>query len=308
MSLLDLVAHRSRVLTEGSVYELLRRNPRVRFDPSIAHAGLIYEPVTRGLLEEVHRRYLEIGRRHGLPMLLFTDTWRASEERVSRSQFRGREVNADNVAFMRELASASGTTAFIAGMSGTRGDAYSPAEAPDRAEAARIHAPQIEELARAGVDALFAATLPSLGEALGIADVMARTGVPWMLSFVVRPDGTLLDGSRLADALHRLDDEIVPNALGFSINCVHPTVALSALQTLDPDSAGRVIAFQGNTSTLPPEELDGHAELQGEDPATFAASMSEVALRVRIVGGCCGTDERHVEAVASLFTQGRTAI
>jgi homocysteine S-methyltransferase len=300
MSLLDLVARRSRVLTEGSVYELLRRNPRVRFDPFIAHAGLIYDPDTRSLLEDVHRRYLEIGRRHGLPMLLFTDTWRASEERVKRSSLRDREVNADNVAFMRELAFASGTTTFIAGMSGPRGDAYSPAEAPDRTEAARIHARQIGELARAGVDVLFAATLPSLGEALGIANVMARTGAPWMLSFVVRADGTLLDGSRLASAIQTLDAEIVPNALGFSINCVHPSVALSALQTLDSDCAERVIAFQGNTSTLSPEELDGHAELQGEDPPAFAACMSEVGLRVPIVGGCCGTDERHIEAVASV--------
>jgi homocysteine S-methyltransferase len=297
MSLAELITRRERVLTEGSVYELLRRDPRVRFDPLIAHAGLIYEESSRSILADVHRRYFAIARDRDLPLLAFTDTWRASAARVAASPFRGRSVNRDHVSFLRGLASDAGGTAFVAGMSGPHGDGYLASEAPSRKQASVIHRQQIEELASAGVDVLFAATLPSLPEALGIADVMASTGSPWLVSFVVRPSAVLLDGTPLADAIRALD-ALSPNALGISLNCVHPTVASAALSQLDPALASRVVAFQGNTSALSPEELDGQAELQGDDAPQFAASLADLAGHIPIVGGCCGTDVSHMTALA----------
>jgi homocysteine S-methyltransferase len=303
MSLPELIMRRARLLTEGSVYELLRRDPRISFDPSIAHAGLIYDSLSRELLEVVHRRYIEIAAAHELPILAFTDTWRASAERIAASSFRERNVNRDNVLFLREIASAAiSGKVFIAGMSGPRDDAYRPNRAPRRFDAVAIHRQQIEELADAGVDVLFAATLPSLDEALGIAELMATTSTPWMLSFIVRPDGTLLDGSPLTKAIETLDTEIAPNALGFSINCVHPSIAARALTTLAPSIAARVVALQGNTSDRPPEDLDGQSDLHGDDAIAFAASIMEIAHRVPVVGGCCGTDASHMKAVAAALT------
>lgn len=301
LSLPELIARRARVLTEGSVYELLRRDPRLRFDPHIAHAGLIYDDSTRAILADVHRRYFAIAREHGLPLLTFTDTWRASAARIAASPFRGRSVNRDHVTFLRDLAAETGGTVFVAGMSGPHGDGYRPSEAPSRERASMIHRKQIEELAESGVDALFAATLPSLEEALGIGDVMASTGRPWIVSFVVRPSATLLDGMPLAEAIRELD-AISPNALGISLNCVHPTVAAAALSQLEPALARRVVAFQGNTSALSPEELDGQAELKGDDASRFAASLAGIAGDIPVVGGCCGTDTSHMIALADLLT------
>lgn len=297
MMFADLVARRTRMLTEGSVYELLRRDPRIRFDEHVAHAGLIYDPTMRAILADVHRCYFEIARDRQLPQLAFTDTWRAGAERIAASPFRGRSVNRDNVEFLRAVADASGGEIFIAGMSGPRGDGYQPATAPSRIDAREAHRPQIEELAASAVDVLFAATLPALDEALGIGDVMAASGVPWIVSFVVRPDATLLDGTPLGDAIRALD-AITPQPLGVSINCVHPSVAASAFERLEPELAARIIAFQGNTSALSPEELDGSEELVGDDAAQFAAAMIPVARAVPLVGGCCGTDASHLGAVA----------
>ena len=297
MTFADLVARRTRMLTEGSVYELLRRDPRIRFDPHIAHAGLIYDPVMRTILADVHSRYFEIARSRRIPQLAFTDTWRASAERVAASPFHDRSVNRDNVEFLRAVAEASGGDVFIAGMSGPRGDGYQPAAAPSRTEAAELHRFQIEELAASPVDVLFAATLPSLDEALGIGDVMASTALPWIVSFVVRPDAALLDGTSLVDAIHALDT-ITPRPLGISINCVHPSIAASAIGRLAPESAARIIAFQGNTAALSPEELDGSDELLGDDALQFAGAMTPVFDAIPIVGGCCGTDVTHMQAVA----------
>ena len=298
-TLAGIIARRTPVLTEGSVYEILRRDSRVQFDPHIAHAGLIYDEHARELLADIHRRYLDIARSHGLPFLAFTDTWRASEERIAASRFRDRPVNRDNVAFLREILGGAPET-FLGALTGPRGDAYRPGEAPGFDEALRLHAFQIEELAASSVDLLMASTLPAFPEAKAIAHLMARGAVPWMLSFVVRPEGTLLDGTPLADAIASIDDATPVPPLGYSINCVHPTIAQRALATMALDARRRVIAFQGNTSTLAPEELDGAPEIDTMEPGAFAKAIAALraSSEVCVVGGCCGTDERHMRALS----------
>ncbi len=302
-ALADVIASRTPVLTEGSVYEVLRRDPRVQFDPHIAHAGLIYDDHAREVLAGIHRRYLDIARRLGLPFLAFTDTWRASGERVAKSRFHDRDVNRDNAAFLRDILGDAPET-FLGALTGPRGDAYRPDEAPGFEEALRVHAFQIEQFAASNSDLLMAATLPALPEARAIADLMSRSGVPWMLSFVVRPGGTLLDGTPLADAIASIDDATAIPPLGYSINCVHPTIAQRALVTMPVGARRRVIAFQGNTSTLAPEELDGAPEIDTMEPQAFAEAIAALraSSEVCVVGGCCGTDERHMRALSGQMT------
>ena len=292
-------------MTEGSVFELLRRDPRVRFDPHIAHAGLIYDDAARALLSEVHTAYIEIARRRGLPIIAFADTWRASAERVAASRFRGLNVNRDNVEFLRAIARPSGARVFVGALMGPRGDAYRPEEAPSKAEALRYHAPQIDELTRAGAEMIIAATLPSFEEAKGIATLLAATATPWMLSFVVRPTGLLLDGTPLEDAIREIDGASSPPPAGFSINCVHPEIARQALSRLSDHARRRVIAFQGNTSARTPEELDNLSRIDRAEAEPFARSVATLMEEssIHIVGGCCGTDAEHMRAVADRFLQ-----
>lgn len=282
------------------MFELLRRDPRVRFDPHIAHAGLIYEAPSRLLLADVHGSYLHIARQSGLPMIAFADTWRASAERVAASPFRGRSVNRDNVEFLRAVADASGAQAFVGALTGPRGDAYRPEESPSFGEALRHHAAQIAELAQAGVDLLVAATLPAFEEAKAIAVLMSRAAAPWMLSFVVRPNGVLLDGTLLGDAIDRIDNAVDRPPAGYSINCVHPEIVRQALAQLAPSLRPRVIAFQGNTSPRTPEELDNLAQIESTQPDRFAGSMMALMgeSSISIAGGCCGTDGSHITALA----------
>jgi homocysteine S-methyltransferase len=299
MSVASLLAGVSPILAEGSVYELLRRDPRVSFDPEVAHAGLVYDDVSRGLLAAIHGEYLAIASRAGLPVIAFADTWRASAERIGRSRFAGADVNGDNARFLRGVVTACGSTALVGAYTGPRGDAYKPAEAPSRDEAMRIHAPQIAALEAAGVDLVIAATLPSLEEARGIAALLSKGSAPWMLSFVVRRDGRLLDGTPLADAVARIDDEVWRPPAGYSINCVHPSVFSDALRRADT-AAARVVALQANASALPPEALDGAEAVEGDGPEPWADAMI-AAMRgssLRIAGGCCGTSPAHIGALA----------
>lgn len=283
------------VLAEGSVFERLRRAEGIAFDPEVGIGALVADPAGRDALAAVHRGYLAVGRERGLPVLLQTDTWRAHPTRIARSAHADRDLNALNAALLQELRDAAGGGAIlIGGLVGPLGDGYGGDSAPDAATAEGLMRPQAEALAAGGVDLLVAATLPDAGEALGIARALAATGLPYLVGVVVRPDGTLLDGSRLADLVAAVDDGTARAPVGYALTCVHPAVAAAALAA--GATGDRVIACFANASALSPEELDGRAELDAGDPAAFAEQLA--ALGLPVSGGCCGTDERHLAALA----------
>ena len=198
MRFLEALASGPPILAEGSVVERLRRDPEVRLDPSIAHAGFIYEPRAAAALERLYRGYLEIGRAARLPMLCLTPTWRANPERLRLAGLHERDVNGDAVRFLERIRADYGRAVYLGGLTGCYGDAYRPEEALTAGDAARFHRPQAQALASAGVDFLLASTLPAADEALGIARAMSPLGVPYLLSFIITGDGTLLDGTPLA--------------------------------------------------------------------------------------------------------------
>ena len=302
----DFLATGSFCLTEGSVYERLRRDPSISFDPFLAHGALIYDQGAAPILEQVHRDYLDVAQRYELPIFMLTDTWRSSQERIDQSGFHHKQVNQDNAAFLSKLRSSYGGTAspiFIGGSIGPKGDAYRPEEAPPRQEAESYHASQIEALARSGVDFLCASTLPSFDEAQGIASAMAKTGLPYMLSFVIRREGTLLDGTALDEAIEMIDMTSPRPPAGYAVNCVHPEVfqdGLMVLMNRKPALLKRVLSYQANTSSKRPEELDNLSELETEQPERLADLMIEVHKKfgTRFMGGCCGTSTSHIDCLA----------
>jgi homocysteine S-methyltransferase len=303
----DLFASSPCLLGEGAVIERLRRNPAVELDPYLVNAAFIYSAAPRAALETICRQYLQIGRDSGLPLLLSTPTWRASRERIAAAGFDGIDVNGDNVRFLDTLRHSYGDYAAqvtICGLMSCRGNAYHPDEALAVDAAQHYHAWQAAQLAAAGVDVLLAATLPAISEATGLALALAATGTPYLLSFVVRPAGTLLDGTPLHAAIAAIDAGVTPRPLAYLINCTHASFARAAL-THDRNSSPlvrqRIVGLLANTAALSPEELDDSTRLIEEAPATFGATVAALhhELGLKILGGCCGTDDRHIRALAT---------
>ncbi len=297
-----LFAESPVILTEGAVIERLKRETRFPLDPHVAHAAFIYSPGPRAALEAVYREYIDAVRPSGLPLILFTPTWRASADRLLLSALSRRDVNGDNVRFMQKLRSGAGSLApsiLIGGLVGCRGDAYQPSQALPAAEAAVYHAFQVNALAASGVDFLCAATLPAVTEAAGVAAVMSRTPLPYILSFVLRRSGVLLDGTSLHHAIEMIDSAVSRKPAGYWANCTHPTVLHDLLQTATPLVRERLIGLQANTSAKGPEQLDGLGYLDTEDPEIFASLMFGLyrSFGLRILGGCCGTDGWHIRAL-----------
>jgi homocysteine S-methyltransferase len=304
------------ILGEGAVIERLRREIEFELDPHIVNSAFIYEDEKRAALEEIYRQYIDIGRRRNLPVVLSTPTWRASRERIAAAGYEGKDVNGDNFRFLdtvRKSYGAYGKKVMICGLLSCRGNAYDQEEALTAAEAHEFHAWQAAKLAEAGVDFLLAATLPALSEALGLAQAMADTDRPYIVSFVFRPEGTTLDGTPLKDAISSIDETVRPRPLAFMANCTHASNFRSALLHETHASARvreRVIGLFANTAALKPEDLDNSEDLVSEAPDTFGRSVAALygEFHMKVLGGCCGTDDRHIDHLAKRLASGADTV
>ena len=294
------------IVGEGAVIERLRRDTEWELDPHVVNAAFIYEEEKRVALETIYRQYLEVGFSTGLPLLLSTPTWRASRERIKTAGYEDMAVNEDNYRFLDGLRRAYGAYAdkvAICGLMSCRGDAYNPSERLSEDDARAFHAWQAQELAATGVDFLLASTLPALSEATGIASAQAATGKPYIISFVFRKDGTLLDGTPLKDAVSTIDAKVNPKPLAYMCNCTHASIFRSAMMHETHVSAlvgKRVVGLLANTAALEPEELDSSKELVSEAPELFGRDVASLhrEFGMKILGGCCGTDQRHLQTLA----------
>lgn len=304
MPTVEEVLRAGPVLSEASIFERLRRTPGIEFDPEVGIGALVTDSRWQPALWEIHRSYLEIGLEAGLPVLLQTDTWRAHPQRVARSRYSDRDLNAENARMLRDLRHTEaerGGTVIIGGLVGPLGDGYGGDIAPSAEVAEMEMRAQVEELETAGVDVLMAGTLPNAEEALGISRALAASTLPYIVGVVVRADGTLLDATPLRDFVERVDHGTRRPPLGYALNCVHPTIADEALAA--QPIGDRAIGLFANASALTPEELDGRDELDASTPEAFAVELIATGQThgLSILGGCCGTDASHLRAVAALL-------
>ncbi len=258
----------------------------------------------RAILTQIYRSYAEVAARFDLPIQLGTPTWRASRNWTTDVIRYNREA----VALIRDVIAQTGARAIIAGVIGPATDGYDPTHGLGAAEAETYHREQAQALADAGVDLLYAATFPSCEALAGACAAMAQTGRPFAAAPMVRPDGTMMDGTPLSDALERLDADPSRRPWHYMLGCIYPTNAATALAALfraAPDLAHRIVGLKANGSPLPPQELEEGARLEQADPQVFASDLLACAheFGLTVLGGCCGTDARHIAEVAEQASQ-----
>ena len=153
-------------------------------------------------------------------------------------------------------------------------------------------------MAEAGVDLVSAVTMTHTGEAIGIARAAVAAELPVVISFTVETDGRLPDGQTLCGAIAEVDAATDGAPLYFMVNCAHPDHFSS---TLRGDWVGRIGGVRANASRMSHAELDAAEVLDEGDPEEFGALHAAFATllpNLRVVGGCCGTDHRHVRCAA----------
>lgn len=300
MSAADVLRGDALVLTDGGIETRIMFETDLELAPHVEAAGLVGEPG----LEAIYVSYVEAARACGLPVVIGTPTFRAG---ARYAQAAGRDVAELNAAAVRlhraiRAGAGDGPPIVIAGVLGPYGDAYTPSDGLPADAAERYHAVQARALADAGADVLFAATFPAVDEALGAVRAMTATGLPAIVSYVLDREGRVLDGTPLREAVARIDAEADPRPLLHSLSCVHPTVADRALRDVP---RGRVLECKANGSPLTPAELVALDHLDSDEPRAFAEGMWRLHVDhgLRVLGGCCGTDDRHLRALGELMAR-----
>lgn len=276
-------------------------------------AYVLYDtPEGRAALDRYATSYLKLASHSAPGFLLGTATWRANlgwAGQLGHDEAAIRRINAQAVALARAARDSWERDDFpilVDGIIGPAGDGYAPGLPLDPAEAEALHRPQIEALAEAGADLVTVLTMTNPGEAAGIARAARAAGIPAVVSFTLETDGKLPDGTALSDAMAAVDREAGDAVLWYGVNCAHPT---HFMDRLSGDWTGRIGLVRANASAKSHAELDEASEIDNGDPVQFGVLHGDLARRLpglRVIGGCCGTDHRHVGCAATGHRMGRS--
>lgn len=282
--------------------------------PCFASYPLLDSSEGRQALKSYFERHLAIAADHGTGFLLEAPTWRASRDwgaqlghgpdDLARFNKRAIELLAE---VRREATTVSPIV--ISGNIGPRGDGYRPDTAMTADEAQTFHAEQIGWFAETEADMVSAFTISTVNEGVGIVRAAAEAGMPVVLSYTTETDGRLPDGTPLGDAFQQTDMLTGGAAAYFMVNCAHPDHFRKSLEA-DATWLRRVWGVRANASRLSHAELDEAEELDAGNPAELGrdyAQLKRMLPNLRVYGGCCGTDHRHVEAMADCCCQSHAA-
>ncbi|MGE8364740.1 homocysteine S-methyltransferase family protein [Cupriavidus sp.] len=273
--------------------------------PCFAAFPLVLSDEGRQRLERYFVPYLRTAVERKVGFVLDTPTWRANADWGAKLGFSPQAVadaNRRSVAWASGLGAAFAapeTPIVINGVVGPRGDGYQTGTRMSEDEARRYHAPQVEALREAGADMVTAVTMTYPEEAIGIVRAASDAGAPVAVSFTVETDGKLPSGDTLGAAIERVDRETAHGPLYYMINCAHPSHFEVAVSTAEPWTA-RVGGVRANASTKSHAELDEADTLDAGDPVDLGErylGLSRYLKQMSVLGGCCGTDHRHIVAI-----------
>ncbi len=304
------LATADKVMTDGGIETWIDHRSDYQLT-EVGTIGMLDTGAGRAVLVDLETRYINAAVEHGLPIVIGTPSWRGAAHRLDAAGFPPGSVERLNRGAVwiarglrREVAQGHG---FVAGVMGPFGDGYDPSKALNTEQARAVHEQQARVLSNSGADFLFAVPLPAIDEAVGMCQAMAATHSAYVPSFLLDPSGRLPDGTPLGEAIARILDEVDVAPLHVSVSCVHPRVFVRAYEAASElpgaQHLHRIAQLKANGSDLPRDELDGATQLHSDPPEQWAAAMMDArdVAGLRILGGCCGTDETHLSALAALL-------
>lgn len=274
--------------------------------PEFAAIVLMDDEAARKAMRRYFDGFLSMAQDAQTGFVLDTNTWRGCTHwgaKLNRSAAELLGLSRDAVNFAKDIRQewqSRVAPIVVNGVIGPAGDGYAPGKVPTGAEAVRMHRPQIEALAQASVDMVSAITMTNSGEAIGIAQTATEARLPVVVSFTVETDGRLPTGEPLGDAIQSVDAATNGAPIYYMVNCAHPDHFRDVVAS-GTDWVKRIGGVRANASRMSHAELDMAETLDDGNPTEFGqlhADLVGLLPNLRVVGGCCGTDHRHVECVS----------
>jgi S-methylmethionine-dependent homocysteine/selenocysteine methylase len=146
-----------------------------------------------------------------------------------------------------------------------------------------------------------AITMTNAGEAIGVARATQAVGMPVAISFTVETDGRLPTGQGLTEAIAEVDEATRSAPAYYMINCAHPSHFDGTLQGTGA-WLDRIRGLRANASRLSHAELNEAPDLDAGDAEELGREHGAIVRRrprINVLGGCCGTDHRHIERICA---------
>lgn len=273
--------------------------------PHFAAFDLLRDKEGRGALRRYYDDYVPLAKASGAGFILESVTWRASPDWGKKLGYSSEGLAAANrlaIGMLEDVRKAyedDATTIVISGCVGPRGDGYNPREIMSEFEAEWYHQEQIQTLAGTAADVISAMTITNVPEAIGITRAAKAVGMPVVISFTVETDGRLPTGDSLGDAIQAVDEATDGGPAYYMINCAHPTHFEDEIAARAPWML-RIRGLRANASTRSHAELDEATELDDGSPKELGDQYRDLRRSMpwlNVLGGCCGTDHRHIAAV-----------
>ncbi|TXH32265.1 MAG: homocysteine S-methyltransferase [Rhodospirillaceae bacterium] len=277
--------------------------------PYFALFDLLRTSEGRAWLRGYYARYMKIAKANGTGFILESPTWRANPDWAAKLDYDPAALDAANrsaidlmCALRAEAMAVEGAKPqpiVVSGCLGPRGDGYDPGKTMTATEAEEYHGGQVQVFAGTQADMVSAMTMTNAEEAIGIARAAASAGIPAAISFTLETDGKLPTGQSLRDAIETVDDETGGSPAYFCINCAHPT-HFAALLADGGDWLLRLRGIRANASKRSHAELDQATDLDDGDPVQLGRDYQDIRRQapwISVLGGCCGTDHRHIEQI-----------
>ena len=280
--------------------------------PDFAAFTLLKTPAGQGALQKYFRTYAQLARKFNAGLILEAATWRANPDwglKLGYSAEALAQANVQSVQLLEAIRSEYASAAspiVISGCIGPRGDGYVPTSAMSASVAEAYHRVQIETFANCAADLVTAITMNYVEEAIGVARAAQRADIPAVSSFTLETDGKLPTGQPLAEAIKQVDTETNAYPVYYMINCAHPShfeTALVGSELL----VSRLRGLRANASRMSHAQLNEAPELDAGNPEELGreyAALMQTLKHLNVMGGCCGTDHRHIEQIA-LACQGK---
>ena len=266
--------------------------------PEFAAITLMEDDGARQALRGYFGNFLAMAEHARTGFVFDTNTWRGCVEwapKLGMSEAELLRLSAEAVKFALDIRSewqARVPEILINGAVGPAGDGYAPDTLPSAEQAQAMHSPQIRTLAQAGVDMISAITMTNIAEAIGITRAAQLEGLPVVISFTVETDGRLPSGDLLGEAITAVDEATESGPAYYMVNCAHPDHYRDTIAT-GTDWTARIGGLRSNALRLSHEELD-----EAEEFGLLHKQLARLLPNLRVVGGCCGTDHRHVGCVS----------
>jgi len=259
-------------------------------------------------LRKYYRRYANIAMNFNTGFILESMTWRTSQDwgrKLGYSSEQIADFNRKGIELLQDIRSeyeGDVSPIVISGCMGPRGDGYSTDIAMTANEAETYHHAQIATFRETEADMVAAFTIPYIAEGIGIALAARSEEMPVVISFTVETNGRLPSGEKLKDAVEKVDAATDNTPAYYMINCAHPTHFINVLR--EGEWTKRIMAVRANASTKSHAELNNSSKLDESNPEELSSSYNDLLMileNLNVLGGCCGTDHRHVMEICKMF-------